>query len=39
MDFVDDGELNIDLEIWPRHIGWGAGMGNSLGQLMLFDFG
>jgi hypothetical protein len=26
-NFVDDGELDIDLEIWPRHIGWGAGMG------------
>jgi hypothetical protein len=29
MDFVNDGEqgeLDIELEIWSGHIGWGAGM-------------
>jgi hypothetical protein len=31
MDFVSDGELDIELEIWSGHIGWGAGMWNSLG--------
>ena len=31
MDFVNDRELDIELEIWSGHIGWGAGMWNSLG--------
>jgi hypothetical protein len=30
--FADDGELNIDLEIWQGYVGWVAGLEDSRGQ-------
>jgi hypothetical protein len=32
MNFVDDGELDIELENFEGHAGWDAGMEDSLGR-------